>query len=75
MDDLFACKDWLQRVIDLPSEVAQLSPKLVDRFLILVGQGNPKGAVSGRVVQVQPQMYVKIHRYKKGVLKLKITVI
>ena len=35
-------------MIDLPSEVAQLSPKLVGRFLILVGQGNPKGAVSGR---------------------------
>ena len=39
-------------MIDLPSEVAQLSPKLVGRFLILVGQGNPKGAVSGRVVKV-----------------------
>ena len=47
-------------VIDLPLEVAQLSPKLVGRFLILLGQGNLKGAVSGRVVQVQPQMYVKI---------------
>ena len=35
-------------MIDLPSEVAQLSPKLVGRFLILVGHGNPKGAVSGR---------------------------
>ena len=39
-------------MIDLPFEVAQLSPKLVGRFLILVGQGNPKGAVSGRVVKV-----------------------
>ena len=39
-------------MIDLPSEVAQLSPKLVGRFRILVGQGNPKGAVSGRVVKV-----------------------
>ena len=52
-------------MIDLPPEAAQLSPKLVGRFLILVGQGNPKGAVSGRVVQVQPRMYVKIDRYKK----------
>ena len=51
MDDRFARKDWLQRV-DLPSEVAQQSPKLVGRFLILVGQGNPKAAVSGRVVKV-----------------------
>ena len=39
-------------MIDLPSEVAQLSPKFVGRLLILIGQGNPKGAVSGRVVQV-----------------------
>ena len=39
-------------MIDLPSQVAQLSPKLVGRFQILVGQGNPKGAVSGRVVKV-----------------------
>ena len=39
-------------MIDLPSEIAQLSPKLVGRFLILVGQGNPKGSVSGRVVKV-----------------------
>ena len=39
-------------MIDLPSEVAQLSPKLVGRFLILIWLGNPKGAVSGRMVQV-----------------------
>ena len=39
-------------MIDFPSEVAQLSPKLAGRFLIFVGQGNPKGAVSRRVVQV-----------------------
>ena len=39
-------------MIDLPSEVAQLSSKLVGRFLILVRQRNPKEAVSGRVVQV-----------------------
>ena len=39
-------------MIDLPSEVAQRSPKLVGRFLILIGQGNPTGAASGRVVQV-----------------------
>ena len=39
-------------MIGLPSEVAQLSPKLVGRFLILIRQGNPKGAVTGRVVQV-----------------------
>ena len=39
-------------MIDVPSEVAQLSPKLVGRFLILVGQSNSKGAVSRRVVQV-----------------------
>ena len=38
-------------MIDLPSEVAQLSPKLVGKFLILVGQGNPKGAVSEREVR------------------------
>ena len=35
-------------MIDLPSEVAQLSRKLVGRFLILIGQDNPKGAVSWR---------------------------
>ena len=39
-------------MIDLPSEVAQLSPKLAGRFLIFVGQGNHKGAISGRVVHV-----------------------
>ena len=39
-------------MIDLPFKIAQLSPKLVGRFLILVGQGNPKGAVGGRVVKV-----------------------
>ena len=39
-------------MIDLPCEIAELSPKLVGGFLILVGQGNPKGAVSGCVVKV-----------------------
>ena len=35
-------------MVDLPSEVEQLSLKLVGRFLILIEQGNPKGAVSWR---------------------------
>ena len=43
-------------MIDLPSEVAQLSPKFVGRLPILMVQGNPKGAVSGRVVQVSEML-------------------
>ena len=39
-------------MIDPPSEVAQLSAKLFGRFLILIGQSNPKGAVSGGVAKV-----------------------
>ena len=67
-------------MIDLPSEVAQLSPKFVGRLPILMVQGNPKGTVSGRLVQVSGvlggfsgersakffQQYMYVRQFQRG---------